>query len=159
MHAHTHARTHARCASRVGADVARTRLRAHERHGSVLGELGRNVSSAQFGRVLSEAEEAASGVSDNDLKRLKYGVTNTTGGLLEADAAARFVAGALACEERVWHAACAMALRSVFEGVRGADARWRARAGGAAQPCRRAAPQRRWRRSRTRSRRVFAPRA
>jgi hypothetical protein len=70
----------------------------------VLGELGRNVSGAQFGRVLSEAEEAASGVSDADLKRLKYCVTNTKGGLLEADAAARFVAGArrVSCHVRAF---------------------------------------------------------
>ena len=46
-------------------------------------------------RILSSAVDKADGLSDADLKRLKYVVTNLKGGVLELGAHARFVEGAL----------------------------------------------------------------
>ena len=45
-------------------------------------------------RILSSAVDKADGLSDADLKRLKYVVTNLKGGVLELSAHARFVDGA-----------------------------------------------------------------
>ena len=45
-------------------------------------------------RILSSAVDKSDGLSDADLKRLKYVVTNLKGGVLELGAHARFVEGA-----------------------------------------------------------------
>jgi hypothetical protein len=78
-------------AARAGCRSADTLL---ARARSVLAEVGHATEHHE--RILSSAVDKADGLSDADLKRLKYVVTNLKGGVLELGAHARFVEGARA---------------------------------------------------------------
>ncbi len=65
----------------------------------MLGELAA-TRERYYGRALADVADAAEGLGDAELKRLKYQVTNLKGGVLEMGAHARFVAGACALAGR-----------------------------------------------------------
>ena len=85
------ARPRAPLATSGGADAG-----MYARARRVLSEVGHATEHHE--RIVSSAADKADGLSDADLKRLKYVVTNLKGGVLELGAHARFVEGARAGE-------------------------------------------------------------